>query len=242
MQVLSSGLAAYQAALDEKGGVLVSVITADSQNIDLSLSPAGDYRALTGSANAPEWVLVDGHLFARLGDEERTAQQGGLAALGKPDAEWTDAAVGAETQFNLLAAGNMANAVAELGPAVQDASVAPGENGAKVVEGTIQAAALGTAASRYGLSESATGKVAFSIDQSGVLTGYIVTPAAGQPVSALVVQFSSVQVQAPDPMKVVTLEDLARTSPQPPATIAPSAVASVTPPSLTPATPAAVTP
>ena len=235
MQLISSGLTAYQSALNTTGGAHLTLVTADAQTVDMSLAPNGDYQALTGVATAPEWVFANGRLYARLGAKEKKNQQAGLIAIGKPDANWTDAAVGSDKQAKMLSAGNMANAVADLVPLMKGAHVSPGENGALVASGTVDIASLGDAGLAYGLVPSTDAKaskaeVSFSVDPSGVLTGYVVTPPLGkQPVSALITQFTAVTVAEPAADQVVTLDDLAKAAAPstPSVSPAPSAVASV---------------
>lgn len=230
LRLINTGLAGYQETLQATGGVTGTLVTADSKGVELSLAPNGDYRALTGLATAPEWISVSGKLYARLGEKELQDQQAGLVAIGKPDAQWTDAAVGADNEQLMLSAGNIANAVADLVPLMDDIIVVRGENNAQVVQGTIDLSNVGTVGAAYGLT-GITGtepaKVSFIVDSSGKLTGYQVSPPGGrQAVSFLISQFLPVSLTAPTVELVVTLEDLARAA-APTGTTAPPAVTPV---------------
>lgn len=157
MQLINTGLTNYQTALTEAGGVNMNLVTADSQTVELALSPTGEYRAITGVPTAPEWVFAGGRMYARLGEKELTAQQAGLAKIGKPDATWTDAAIGSEQQTLFLAAGNLVNAVADLVPAMSDPIIGEGDTpGSRVIQGNLSITALGQNAERYGLSTTPT--------------------------------------------------------------------------------------
>ena len=218
LQAINKGLSNYQQAIQDSSGVKASLVTADGQSVEIYIAPNGDYRALTGVSTAPEWLFVGGKLYARLGEKELKAQKDGLAAIGKPNALWTDAAVGADKEANLLAAGNIANAVADLIPLMDDIVLLPGEDGTIVVQGTVDLANAGSVGASYGLQKPSTDSgapltatVAFTIDKTGVLTGYIVSPPnGGQPVSVLLSDFTPVKLEAPSADLVVTLEDLAK--------------------------------
>jgi hypothetical protein len=233
LRLINTGLTGYQDTLQSAGGVTGTLVTADSQGVELSLAPNSDYRALTGLATAPEWISVDGKLYARLGEKELQNQQAGLIAIGKPDAQWTDAAVGADNESIMLSAGNIANAVADLVPLMDNIVVVKGENGAQVVQGTIDLANVGTVGAAYGLAGGANAepaKVSFIVDSSGKLTGYQVSPPGGkQAVSFLISQFTPVTLAAPSLELVVTLEDLAKAAAPAEGTAVPVPSAEATP-------------
>jgi hypothetical protein len=219
--ILSQGLILYQNTLKEKEGAQGSLVTANGLNVSMSLMSNGNYKAETGVASSPEWLLIDGRMYARLGEKEIEKQKSGFEKIGKPDAVWTDAAVGTEKQLELLAAGNLANVVADLSPLLENIAVKEGENGSKIIEAKIPLDKAGRIANTYNLvrtpaemldPELAYAKVTFTIDSSGMLTGYIVEPPKGkQPVSFLLFpDFEKVVLAAPEDSKVITLEDLAR--------------------------------
>lgn len=234
MMLINQALTGYQTKLQSTGGVELSLITSDGQTVQMKLLPNGDYSAVTDVPTAPEWLLIDNQMYAKLGDNELKTQKAGLEAIGKPNAQWTDAAVGSDKQARLLNAGNMTNAVADLVPLMQEIVVRAGENGSQVIEGKVDPVTAGSLSEIYGLTSAgesntstpgAQATVAFVVDASGILTGYIVTPPnAGQTVSTSVLQFSPVTLTAPPEDQVVTLEDLSQvvTPAQPSASAMPS--------------------
>ena len=221
LMLLSQGLILYQNTLKEKEGAQGSLVAANGTSIKMFFMPNGNYRAETGIPSAPEWLLIDGKTYARLGSKEIEKQKSGFEKIGKPDAEWTDAAVGTDKQLELFAAGNLSNVVADLSPLIEMITVKEGENGSKVLEAKLPLDKAGKIANTYNLvrtpnemldPELAYAKVIFTIDSSGMLTGYIVEPPKGkQPVSfVLFPDFEKVDLITPQDTKVITLEDLAR--------------------------------
>lgn len=217
---LEAALSAYENKLSEAGGVQGSFISAASQEMLFSLSPNGDYRAVTTDPNAPEWLFVNPVLYARLGEMELNAQREALDAIGKSEAVWTDAATNGREQGVFLSAGNIANAVADLLPLMDDVFASDGPDGTVVIQGSIDLAGdLGFNAQAYNLKPVdrpdapetvRLASVAFTIDKSGILQGYIVQPPDGsQPVSLLLTKFSKVTIKRPGPARVITLKDLA---------------------------------
>lgn len=240
MMLINQALTAYQTKLQNTGGVELSLITSDGQTVQMKLLPNGDYSAVTDVPTAPEWLLIDNQMYAKLGDNELKTQKAGLEAIGKPNAKWTDAAVGSDKQARLLNAGNMTNAVADLVPLMQEIVVRAGDNGSQVIEGKVDPVTAGSLSEIYGLTSAgetntstpgAQATVTFVVDASGLLTGYIVTPPnAGQTVSTSVLQFAPVTLTAPPEDQVVTLEDLSQvvTPAQPSVAPVPSGAPSTT--------------
>lgn len=217
---LFAALASYESQLALQGGVFGSFISANSQEMMISLLPNGNFRAVTTDPNAPEWLYVDPVLYARLGQSELQAQKTALEAIGKPDAAWTDAAMNSERQGIYLSAANMGNAVSDLVPLMKKIMVSEGPNRTKVIQGSIDLTGdLGLNAEAYNLKpvdpEDAPralqqASVVFTIDASGVLQGYIVQPpGSAQPVSLLLTKFDAPNIKRPSPARVITLEDLA---------------------------------
>lgn len=214
-----SALAAYESQLSGAGGVYGSFISANSQEMMISLLPNGDFRAVTTDPNAPEWLYVDPVLYARLGPAELEAQKKALEAIGKPDAVWTDAAMNSETQGMYLSAANIANAVADLVPLMKRIEISEGPDATTIVQGTVDLTGdLGLNAEAYNLNPAdatdagapTKASVVFTIDKSGVLQGYIVQPpGSAQPVSLLLTRFAAPSIKRPSPPRVITLEDLA---------------------------------
>lgn len=218
--LLMDALAAYETQLDLAGGVSGSFISADSQEMLITLHENGDFRAVTTNPNAPEWLYVNPVLYARLGEAELKAQQEALVAINKPKAIWTDAAMNGDQQGLYLSAGNIQNAVADLSPIMTDVVLVDGEDGTTIIQGTIDLTKdLGLNANAYNLkpvdpdaeaSAIRLATVVFTIDSAGVLQGYIVQPpGSAQPVSLLLTKFAQPSIKKPSPDRVITLEDLA---------------------------------
>jgi len=217
---LFAALASYESQLALQGGVFGSFISANSQEMMISILPNGNFRAVTTDPNAPEWLYVDPVLYARLGQSELQAQKTALEAIGKPDAAWTDAAMNSERQGIYLSAASMSNAVSDLVPLMKKIMVSEGPNRTKVIQGFIDLTGdLGLNAEAYNLKpvdpEDTSralqqASVVFTIDSSGVLQGYIVQPpGSAQPVSLLLTKFDAPNIKRPSPARVITLEDLA---------------------------------
>lgn len=216
-----AALTAYESQMTSAGGVQGSFISADSQEMTVSLNVNGDFRAITTNPDSPEWLYVDPVLYARLGAQELKAQQKALIAIGKPDAVWTDAAMNSDKQGVYLSAANIANAVADLLPLMTRLRMSEGPDGGTVVQGVVDLTAdLGLNAEAYNLAavdDSSTdtnamtqASVVFTIDTSGVLQGYIVQPpGSAQPVSLLLTEFAVSAIKRPSPPRVITIEDLA---------------------------------
>ena len=218
--VLNSALAAYNDQILAAGGVRGSFISADSQEMTIYLKANGDFRAVTTNPDAPEWMYVDPVLYARLGDSELAAQKKALAAIGKPDATWTDAATTSDQQGMYLSAGDIANAVADLLPLTSRLRVTEGPEGSTVIQGVIDLTGdLGLNAQAYNLRPAdasvssdvpTQAAVVFTIDASGVLQGYLVQPPGSeQPVSLLLTEFFEPTFKRPEAARVITIEDLA---------------------------------
>lgn len=82
----------WDTALQEAGGVSMTVTSSRGFTWMLSGTPTGDRRVLTGDNHSPEWWFTSGGNYARLGVEELLANRSNLAALQKSTASWTDAA------------------------------------------------------------------------------------------------------------------------------------------------------
>lgn len=224
VSVLAGAAREFQSAVFAANGVTVHLTTPDGQDVHLARDVDGNFRARTNSDVAPEWALMDGVLYARLGAAEITEHQADFASVGKPDAEWTSVATIAETQRRVLSAGDLVAAAADLGPWLKNPTVEKTTTGV-TVSGVVPATGTDAFHDVYNLGSTAT--VTFFIDQSGSLTGYTVEPINGAAaLSAKVEYLSPVLVSAPDSSMVITAEDLSRAavaSPSPTPTPTPTA-------------------
>lgn len=173
----------------------------------VSLSPGGDLHATTTDPNRPEWISVGSTTFARFGDQELNANRDSLAEIGKPDAQWTDVAIGSDTWRALLSSADMGSLIGQISAAGSNFRVS-NEPDSVTVTATVPTDAVPYLAARKLLTQSVEASVTVGRDRVPRTIRFSTDAQALLTVS--LTGFEAATVTVPVQGLVVTIEDLIR--------------------------------
>lgn len=193
----------WENRLTSNGGVWVKVESTRDATWTVELSPSGDGRVVTNNPYSPEWLFVGESVFARLGMNEREANQATLTAVGKPEARWTNAARGAGESRQILRSLDIGAGISEM-----NAIATPAVENAEGLQWNVDCSRWKT--SRWAFWEPFGDECSIRIDLDTSGTPTAITSADSMHTMTWTVEvWESVEVQAPTPPQVVTLRDLA---------------------------------
>lgn len=152
VQVLNTALTEFQTKVQTTGGAQGTFYSSNGTQSRIYLATNGNLRLVSDSEIAPEWLLIVDELFGKISAAELARSKDLLTKINKPGAIWTSAPLDGERMKQVVRAGNLANAVSDLVPLMENVVVKDLAGGTRAVEGTIPSSkATATLAATYNL-------------------------------------------------------------------------------------------